>query len=252
MSLSKYIKLEFIKIKNSNIKYIVILPIILSTSMIISDIILRKNIILSKYNPIINDGFQSLLVENHLALIWPIILMFSIIINSICIFYIDLKNNSLTHILSCLGSRSKYYLSKLITILIVGVISILLEGIVLIILGYLFKLSPNIDVPLVIRYMWMQLFALLALIALQVFLFSLTRDAMFLTTINIVAICVSIIVIRYSSINVFIPYLQISNSMSLTVQGSTILKSMLFSSIEFILFTSLGLIIFNRIDIKGE
>ncbi|MCB2358241.1 ABC transporter permease [Clostridium estertheticum] len=252
MSFVKYLNLEFIKIKSSYIKYTLILPIIISLGMILIDIILRKEAIISKYSPIITDGFQALLVENHLALIWPIILLFSIILNSISIFYIDLKNNLLTHILSSPISRNKYYLSKLISILTCTIISILLEGIVLVIVGYKFSLSHNIDIPLVIRYMWMQFFCCFGIIGLQGFLFALTRKVTFLTSINIAALCCSILLLRYHSITKLIPYLQIANSMPLVTNGELIVNSIFFSCINFIVFTALGLIIFNNIDIQEE
>mgnify|MGYP001444980934 CR=1 FL=1 len=252
MNFMKYIELEFIKIKSSYIKYTIILPIIVSLGMILMDIIFRKGTIISKYSPIITDGFQSLLVENHLSLIWPIILLLSIIINSISIFCIDIQNNLLTHILSCPISRSKYYLSKLISILICTIISILLEGVVLVVIGYSFSLSRNIDIPLVIRYMWMQLFCCFGIIGLQGFLFSLTRKATFLTSINIAAICCSVLLLRYPSINKLIPYLQIANSMPLIANGEVIVTSISFSCISFIVFTFVGIIIFNCIDIQGE
>ena len=252
MSFLKYIKLEIIKIRSSYIKYTIILPLLLSLAMIATDLMLRKETILSQYKPIINDGFQSLLVENHLSLIWPIILMFSIIINTICLFHIDIKNNSLTHILASPISRSKYYLSKLITISLCTIISILLEGSILIIIGYMFNLSPNIDIPLVIRYMWMQLFCCFGLIGLQCFLFSLSRDPIFLISINIAGICGSLMLLRYPSIGKFSPYLQISNSMFLTINSNILVTSMVFSSILFVVLTILGLIIFNYRDIKGE
>ena len=252
MTFSKYIKLEFIKIKSSYIKYTIILPLLLSLAMLITDLMIRKDTIVSQYKPIITDGFQSLLVENHLSLIWPIILMFSIIINTICLFHIDIKNNSLTHILASPISRSKYYLSKLITLSLFAVILILLEGFILIILGHLFNLSPNIDVPLVIRYMWIQLFCSFGLIGLQCFLLSLTRDPIFLISINIAGICGSLMLLRYPSISKFSPYLQLSNSLSLTTDSNLLVTSMLFSCILFVLLTILGLIIFNYSDIKGE
>lgn len=252
MNLFKLLKLEFTKIRSSFLKYTLILPILISLGMLIVDLSVRKNVILSEYNPKITDGFQSLLVENHLSLIWPIILLLSIICNSVSLFYIDSKNNSLIHILTTQVSRSKYYMSNLITVLLCTIFSIILEGILLVILGHIFNLSSNIDVPLVVRYMWFQIFTSLGIIGVQLLLFSLTRKVTLLASINVAALCLSILLMQNSTLNKIIPYLTISNSLPLSVSPERIIYSVCASFIIFIITSLIGLITFNSIDIKGE
>ena len=235
MNLFKLLKLEFTKIRTSFIKYTLILPILISLCMLVLDLLIRKNVIIYQYNPKITDGFQSLLVENHLSLIWPILLLLSIICNSISLFYIDSKNNSLIHILTTQVSRSKYYISKLVTILLCTIFSIILEGILLVILGHVFNVSSNIDVPLVVRYMWLQIFTSLGIIGVQLLLFSLSRKVTLLASINVAALCASIVFIQNSTLNKIIPYLIISNSLPLSVSSEKIIYSVCASFIIFVI-----------------
>jgi hypothetical protein len=251
MSFFNYLKLEFIKIKSSFIKFVIFAPVLLSGLMLISDVTLRKETILTKYNKVITNGFYDLIVENHLALIWPILLLLSIIITSISLFYIDLKNNLLTHLLANPLKRRKYYLSKIITILLSTTLVIIIEGILLIIVGKAFKLSNNIDIGLVVRYMWFQFFSSLGIISLQGLLFSMFQDVMFLTTINIAAICASIAVSSNTSIIKFDPYLQLANCMPFS-NSDLLIGSMIYSIIYMFLFNILGIILFNHKDIQGE
>ena len=172
----------------------------------------------------------------------------NIICNSISIFYIDSKNNSLIHILTTQVSRSKYYISKLVTILLCTIFSIILEGILLVILGHVFNVSSN----LVVRYMWFQIFTSLGIIGVQLLLFSLSRKVTLLASINVAALCASIVFIQNSTLNKIIPYLIISNSLPLSASPEKIIYSVCASFIIFVITSLIGLIIFNSIDIKGE
>ena len=252
MSIFNCIKVELLKFKNSHIKFTIIIPFLLSIVMLLVDLFIRKESILSRYSPVIDDGFHSIVAENHLSLIWPIILMFAIIINSISIFYINIKNNSITNMLSSSISRTKYYISKIIIILFCTATLIIIENVGLVFIGYIFNLSGNIDIELMIRYGWMQFFCCLGIIGIQGLLFSITTKITTLISINIFIICMSILMLRFSFLTAIIPYLQIANSLPIVTDGQLILQSMCYSVLLFIIFNILSIFIFNKIDIKGE
>ena len=251
MSFLSYLKLELFKIKTSFIKYVIIAPVIISALMNIANLIIRKEVILINYNKVVNNGFYALIIENHLALIWPILLLLSVIITSVSLFHIDVKDNLLTHILACPIKRSKYYLSKVITILITSVISIIMEGILLIVMNSIFDLSDSLDIGLLVRYMWFQFFSVLGLIGLQGFLFSILQDIAPLITLNIVGLCMSIPVARNPSMMKLSPYLQLANSMPFS-ESNLIIGSIAYSIFYMFIFTIIGIMIFNNRDIKGE
>ncbi|MCB2356457.1 ABC transporter permease [Clostridium estertheticum] len=251
MSFLNYLNLEFIKIKSSFIKYVIIAPLILSALMNILDMTFRKESMLKTYNKVVTDGFYSLIIENHLALAWPLFLLLSILITSISLFYIDMKNNLLTHIFASPVNRSKYYLAKLVTILISTTLIIIMEGILLIVIGKVFSLSNTIDIELVIRYMWFEFFSCLGIISFQVLLFSMVQDIMFLTTINIVALFGSIPFLRNPSIIKFNPYLQLVNCTPFS-DSDLLIGAIICSIIYMCVFNILGIICFNHKDIQGE
>lgn len=252
MKIFKILKIELLKLKRSNIIFIIVLPILFSNIMMITDILIKKQDIATKYSPIIKDGFEALMVENHLSLIYPIILMFEIIVLSVFLFNIDVRNGSIKYILSNGVNRLSYILIKTLVILVFTFIFILINGISIILIGHIFKLSNTINVPLVVHYMYFQFFCCLGLIGLQAFLFSLNRKMSFLISINIVGVCISILSLRYPMFSKINPYIIISNSMPLIIDKNILRISIISSFLLFLLFIVLAMIIFNNSEIKGE
>ncbi len=251
MSIMKSFKIELLKLKHSFIKYVLVSPLIISALLINVDLYFRRNSIISKYSGHVEDGFYALIIENHLALIWPMLLLIFIVILSISLFYIDLKNNCLTHLFANPLKRKDYYLSKFLLILLSTILVIIFEGIILVISAKAFSLSSSIDMPLLIRYMWFQIFCSVGIISFEIFLFCVIMDVLLVSSINIVFICGSIAFLSNPSIIRYNPYLHFINS---TPFSNPILltQSILWSLIYMLIFTILGLLYFKYRDIKED
>ncbi|MBU3101084.1 MULTISPECIES: ABC transporter permease [Clostridium] len=251
MNLTKTIKVELMKYKNSFIIYVLIAPIAISCLMLNMDLYFRKSYVLSKYSKVANDGFYDLIIENHLALIWPLLLLLFIILISISIFYIDLKNNCLTHLFVSPLKRINYYLAKWIMVLLFTVLVIVVEAFLLVGLTKIYNLSNNLDIELLTRYVLLQILTSLGFISVQIFLFSIIKDVGLLITVNVVAICASFPFLRNPSIIKFNPYLHFMHNTPFS-DPNLLNQDIVWSIFYTILFTAIGIAYFKHQDIKEE
>ena len=190
MSVSVCLKSEFLKNKKNFVSKIPLILLFTSCFLLALDLVLRKNEVLSYGN--FGNPFYSLILENHERVNYNLFLLFIIISSSISISFTDYNNSMMNVVLICPVKRSSIYISKWLIVFIITTVSIVVEGFFIYCCAKLSGINSYIDIGFLVRYMWMQFFASLAIVSVSVMISMIFSNEMISIGINLALIIVSI------------------------------------------------------------
>lgn len=246
MSISLCLKSEYLKSRKSIIYKIPFILIIISCLLLALDLIIRKEAVLTYGN--FQNPFYSLILENHSRVNYHLFLLFTIISSSMSISFIDYSDSMLNVILTCPIKRSSIYISKLFIVFATTIISIVTNGLFIYILSKSSGISSYIDIGFLVRYMWMQFFASLAIISLSVMISMIFKNEMISIGLHLALIIISVFMKpEYIPYNPYMYLMQTTPFYDANILVQTMINSIILSIIFFIV----GFIIFNNKDIRG-
>ncbi|MCT4619586.1 MAG: ABC transporter permease [Marinisporobacter sp.] len=247
----KLIKVEFHKYKKTPIYLIICMIPLFMFSLIFIDFHLRKDLIISNSLKFfhISQGWKILFLENFMINGWFIILP-SIVIIIVCLSnHIENANNTWKLILSRPIKKTNLFLSKLITNIIFATSIIFFNFVFVFIVGIHYNMLHDINLFMVSIYIFVEILAVIAIISFQELLHLLSKNELAPVVIGITASFGSIFLGQSKILGSIIPYCFILN-LSPTCNSNTLIQSSIISFVYIVFSIFLGIIIFNRKDVK--
>jgi hypothetical protein len=120
------------------------------------------------------SSWSLLLIQHHF--IWMLMLPLTITVLASMIHYIEYSSNGWKNILALPVSRVKLYLAKWSRVYISSALSICLNSVLMIVIGYLLRFSEAVDWKLLLEYLAYQLVAAFSLGSFQSFVSSVINN----------------------------------------------------------------------------
>lgn len=251
MSIISLLKIEFMKQKrNFTWKLTFIMPLICFFILIGFWHLKGSELISSPSVLGLTAKSDILLFTNHLTSMWFLFSAFTFSLIALNLNSIEYNENSWKYILSLPISKTKLYFSKWLVIFIFCFISIILNSIGIIIIGFMFNLQNYLSFGLIVKYIFSQTLSSMSIISFGHFIGSYFKNIIISLSITIVGILNTFMFSQSKILSLIIPYVPIMNCVPYSNNTNSGLIPSIAGLTLGILWLLIGIVEFNKKDIQ--
>ncbi|TCO60418.1 ABC transporter permease [Caldanaerobacter subterraneus] len=238
---------DILKQKRSLIWPAIFLVPLITETLLILDLYLRRDFLLIHGAKKGLNAWQTLILEHHLSLLWFMMLPMTVTVVCVVIYYTENASGGLRYTLSLPVGKVRLYLSKWLTT--VGFVGLMLlcDTLMLAATGKIFHLPGDLDYQLFMRYFLNQAVAALGLASLQLWLSSISSNVIVPLATGFIGITTSFFLAQNQNIARVIPYAHVIYTMPLPGENNRLaLEGGIFFAATFLL---IGLYCFSKKDV---
>ncbi|UZQ49474.1 ABC transporter permease [Clostridium kluyveri] len=253
MSFICVLKSELAKYKKSLLwKGVFFIPIF-SSILLFIDLHLRYDYLMenSRIRELAQIGIYNkmdvLLYENHLSTLWFILLNLSVVVIAFIVNYMEYSENTWKQIVARPVKRMKIYLSKWIIVFTASVALIALNVVFVILIKKFFGIEGNS--ALIFKYVLLEIAAVLGVVSFQQFISCYIKNSLVAAAIGFAGTIGSYMLAQSKILGNINPFSCVLRSLPLGDMNDAHAAA-IFGAISGILWLIIGILEFNRRDIK--
>ncbi|NLU09209.1 MAG: ABC transporter permease subunit [Clostridiales bacterium] len=253
MTFASILKSELMKYKRSILwKGVFFIPV-LSFILLSVDLHMRYSFLMtdehikSLFKFGIYDRVGALIYESHAATLWFVLLNLSIVVVAVIVNYMEYSEKTWKQLMARPVERSKVYLSKWIVVLAAAFILVILNGMFLIIIKNLFHVQGSYN--LILRYIGFELCTILGVVSFQEFISCYMENSLAAAAVGFAGSIGAYMLAQSKLLSYLVPYANVLMAMPIG-DGSDACKAAFFGIVSGILWLVIGILEFNRRDIK--